>query len=286
MKKLLLASTALVMTAGVAAADVTLSGNARMGLIYDGNDFGFTSRARVIFTLSGETDGGLAFGASFRADQAGAANGGAFTGGMTGGSVFVSGDFGRLSMGDVSGAAEFIVGDLAGVGLTGLGDLNENLYLSNTAAGRNAARYDYTYDAFTFALSADEPRAATDVLAIGVGYNTDMFGVGIGYETAAGGLDHVIAYASGSFSGIDVKATYGRASAGGPSVDQYGLSVSGTFDATTVTAFGHRDFADNTHYGVGASYNLGGGASLRGGVVRIGGVANTTVADLGLNFSF
>ena len=77
MKKLLLATTALTLSAGVAAADpVSLSGDARMGLVYDGDDVKMTSRARVAFTLSGETDGGLAFGAGFRADNAATAAGG------------------------------------------------------------------------------------------------------------------------------------------------------------------------------------------------------------------
>jgi hypothetical protein len=75
MKKLLLATSILAGTAGLAAAEITLSGDARMGFlddfVYDGgdDDIGFTSRARVTFTFSGETDGGLSFGASFRADN-------------------------------------------------------------------------------------------------------------------------------------------------------------------------------------------------------------------------
>ncbi|MGL4413330.1 porin, partial [Roseinatronobacter monicus] len=90
MKKLLLATTALTLSAGVAAADVSLTGDARMGFIYDGDDVNLTSRARVTFTLSGETDTGMAFGGSFRADNAAGAAAG------TGGSVFISGAFGRL----------------------------------------------------------------------------------------------------------------------------------------------------------------------------------------------
>ena len=168
----LLATTALTLSAGVAAADVALSGNARMGVVYDGEDFGFNSRLRVQFTLSGETDGGLAFGGSIRADNAdGAGGGNVDTGGMTQGSVFISGEFGRLSMGDVAGAAEFIAGDLAGVGMTGLRFLNENTFLSN--ADRAAARYDYSIEGFTFALSADEPRASdTYAVAVGSHYTT------------------------------------------------------------------------------------------------------------------
>ena len=102
MKKLLLASTALVMTAGAAAAQVNLSGEARMGIAYDNGiangtvaspnntaKLQFTSRIRVTFSMSGETDSGLAFGASIRGDQFAAGNAG--NTGMTGGTVFIDG---------------------------------------------------------------------------------------------------------------------------------------------------------------------------------------------------
>jgi outer membrane protein OmpU len=132
MKKLLLATSILAGTAGLAAAEITLSGDARMGFldefVYDDeavDDIGFTSRARVAFTFSGETDGGLSFGASFRADNSSnAANG-------TAGSVFLSGAFGKISMGDVDGAALAAVGHVDGVGLTGLGDRNESAFIGN-----------------------------------------------------------------------------------------------------------------------------------------------------------
>ncbi|MEY4697508.1 MAG: hypothetical protein RIT14_1936, partial [Pseudomonadota bacterium] len=57
MKKILLATTILVGTAGFAAAEVALSGDARMGIVNNGTDTTFSSRARVSFTMSGETDG-------------------------------------------------------------------------------------------------------------------------------------------------------------------------------------------------------------------------------------
>ena len=133
MKKILLATTMLAATTGFAAAEVTLSGDARMGIISDfdnaltplvnESDLQFTSRARVKFTMSGSTDGGLEFGASFRAQDAVNASKG------TAGSVFISGAFGKLSMGDVDDAANAAVGQVSGVGLTGLGDLNEMTYI-------------------------------------------------------------------------------------------------------------------------------------------------------------
>ncbi|MEY4872790.1 MAG: hypothetical protein RLZZ563_2120, partial [Pseudomonadota bacterium] len=62
MKKILLATTMLAATAGFAAAEVSLSGDARMGITkVDGSDAVLNHRARVKFSLSGETDNGLSF---------------------------------------------------------------------------------------------------------------------------------------------------------------------------------------------------------------------------------
>ena len=142
MKKILLATTLLAATTGFAAAEVTLSGDARMGIIsnFDNaatllvneSDLQFTSRARVKFTLSGSTDGGLEFGASFRAQDAGAVTsvskgadgiagtaddivtvGGGAANGQAG-SVFISGAFGKLTMGDVDDAANSAIGQEIG----------------------------------------------------------------------------------------------------------------------------------------------------------------------------
>ena len=350
MKKLLLASTALVMSAGVAAADVALSGDARMGLIYDGSDVQMTSRARVTFTLSGETDAGLAFGASFRADNAtGAAAG-------TAGSVFISGDWGKLTMGDVAGAARAATGDLYGVGLTGLGDLNEVAYIDritndldgfiNTLLGAGGAGftvntglaalpralYEYSIDGFSIYASVGQmaksnsidvivPIPDTDAndvftfpganaslreLAIGASYSFDGFTGALGYEDTrikafgtSVSLKHLTGSAEYAMDGFKGKVFAGRASGdlgtllsgADTSRTQYGVSVEGSFDATTVTAFAHRTFFKENNYGIGASYDLGGGASLVGGVVRQGssvalGTASNTVADFGVAFSF
>ncbi|MCF3974181.1 porin [Paracoccus salsus] len=74
MKKALIASTALVLTAGVAAADVTISGYGRTGVIYyeDGlltggnNDSQIISRLRMNIDAATSTDQGVDFGARFR----------------------------------------------------------------------------------------------------------------------------------------------------------------------------------------------------------------------------
>ena len=341
MKKLLLASTALVMSAGVAAADVTVGGDGRMGLIYNGDDVQFTSRVRVSFTLSGETDAGMAFGGSIRADNAPGGTRG------TAGNVFVSGDFGKLSMGDVDGAALKAVGDLFFGSLTGLGDRQEMAYLSRSVSddastinvliddtilgilgtsNRPRALYEYSFDGFGIFVSIDNPAVQRDAdgnreislrnVAIGASYTFDGFTGGIGYEDLRFKFEgdddisakHLIASAMYEFDGFAVKAIAGRVGGDvgtllndtpGASRDQYGLSVRGTFDEVTVTAFANRNFF-TTDYGIGAAYDLGGGAALTGGIVRRGSSSNNLVnlngddvsfgsrtqADFGLTFRF
>ncbi|MEI2688029.1 MAG: porin [Cypionkella sp.] len=139
MKKILLATTILAASTGFASAEVALSGSAYMGLLNDfgaGDDTIFISRARVEFTLSGETDGGLAFGASFRADNA--RNGfGLSANNGTAGSVYISGAFGKLSMGDVDGAA------VCGCSPSLLRWLDQPGFVERTLAYRHRRRFCY-----------------------------------------------------------------------------------------------------------------------------------------------
>ena len=70
MKKVLFATTTLVATTGFAAADVTLSGLAQMGIQGGENvDTTFVQDIDVTFTMSGETDNGLTFGAAIDLDS-------------------------------------------------------------------------------------------------------------------------------------------------------------------------------------------------------------------------
>ena len=300
MNRILATTAILALSAGFASAEVTLSGDARMGII-GGNsvDTGFTSRARVKFSMSGTTDGGLEFGASFRADNAAddfdeaefgdGVNGGAESG--QAGEVHISGAFGKLSMGDVDGAAQSAVGQVSGVGLTGLGNLNEVLYY---AAGLDdadpTALYEYSTGSFTGYISVTNPGIGDTANAIGAKYSTDTFSVSLGYEDA-GAVDNVVLGGSATFGAVTAKLVYATADYGGPSIDQLAMSVDYTADALTVTGFyATTDFFgtnDDNRYGIGASYDLGGGASVVGGyAVNDTATADFSAFDLGLSFSF
>ena len=319
MKKLLLATSALVMTAGVASADNTaieLSGSARMGLVYDGTQNAgsgesyFSSRVRIVFTASGETDSGLAFGASVRADQSG--QGGASNGDST---VFISGAFGKLTMGDVGGASDALVGQTSGVGYGPNDGLQEISFVGTT---KTAVYYEYSAGSFTFGLGAGQiwaPSATggldtADELNIGVKYSAGNYSVALGWETTDGTIAAPAAFvvpAAGVVYAEDLLSLGGSATFGTTTLKArvsdsnitnkdttWSVSVDHVIGATTLTAF-YTDFGNTTvatstdtkHMGIGAAYDLGGGATVAGGIVRQDlSTGGNTFADVGLKFSF
>ena len=313
MKFILLATSAVALTAGFASAEVTLSGDARMGIIsgfdlaladdpltagvdeslIDESDLQFTSRARVKFTLSGSTDSGLEFGASFRADNAVGASAG------TAGSVFISGAFGKLSMGDVDGAANAAVGQVSGVGLTGLGDLNELQYDNggNFGSADPSALYEYSTGDLTFYASVTQPSATTDAYSIAAKYALGDYTVALAYEALENSLgdDFRDIYVGGTatFGAVTMKAIYGHeTSNAGFDQDQFAVSVDYNADALTLTAYYTDDSNIGTvvngfskAYGLGAAYDLGGGASVVGGYSH-NDTSNQDAYDLGVSMSF
>ena len=272
MKKILLATSLLVASTGFAAAEgVSVSGAARMGIVYDGTDTMFTSRVRVSFSMSGETDGGLSFGASVRADQSGQGNTA-----NNDSTVYISGAFGKLTMGDVDTAANALVGNVSGVGLTGLGDTNELGYLGQTDT---AVLYEGSSGALSYALSVGQLQSADETKSVAVKYSTDAFSVALGYEDSNAD-DQLSLGASASFGAATVKAVIADRDSWADT--HYALSVDYTTGASTITGF-YADHGAVEAFGVGMSYDLGGGAKVVGGIVDNG---VDTVADLGVSMSF
>ena len=302
MKKILLATTLIAASAGFAAAEVAVSGTARMGVTTNTatGDAQFSSRFRVIFTASGETDGGLSFGASVRNDQIG--TGGTANGDST---VYISGAFGKMTMGDTGNASDALLGQVSGVGYTSLGSMNELAFLAKDTTG---ALYEYSAGALTFAVGAGQANvtpvvvgtaraAGFDAMSVAAKYATDAYSIGLAYESSTGGtvaapvdLSQVTLFGSATFSGATVKA---KIVDGDASTDtRYAVSVDYAINGIGLTAYyaDHQDAGtiigglNGAAYGVGASYDLGGGATVAGGVARNEG--NDTVMDLGVKMSF
>lgn len=165
MKKVLLTSTALVAFAGAAAAEVTISGWAEMGVI-GGSDqtTQFWNDVDVDFTMTGETDGGLTFGANVDLDTAAedTKNMGNTRGEINDFSVFVSGEWGTVTMGDVDGAMDWAIAGPDSWGNPGSIDDSEtehwgrhDQYLDGSYDGQ-VLRYDYSFNDFGFAVSLEQ----------------------------------------------------------------------------------------------------------------------------------
>lgn len=313
MKHLLLATSALVATTGFAAAEISLSGSARMGIIDDFGDVGaqFTSRVRFGVAASGETDGGLSFGASMRIDQSG--QGGTENDDSV---VFMSMGGHKLSMGDVDGAANAAIGQVSAVGLTDLGSLNEVTYISNGGTdwggdgnvtglddiADTSVLYEYATGDFTLYLSSTQVDRSVggEAMSVAAKYSTGAYSVAIGYEQLDA-FDNFLweQYSLGgsaTFGAVTFKAIYidGTLNVGGD-WKQYAVSVDYVADALTLTAFAASDedvrpfdiggSGNAEAYGIGAAYDLGGGAKVMGGYAK-NQTDDESAYDFGLSFSF
>ncbi|MFC3571377.1 porin [Paracoccus simplex] len=331
MKKVLFATSALVMTAGVAAAEVAVSGDGRMGMIYDGNDVQFSSRARVKFTLTGESDAGLSFGGAFRVDQEsdytagnGATERSAARG--TAGSVWISGTYGKLSMGDVVSASEAAIGDLYEIGYTDgefSGDIEELWFL--TGDGENEDQgpsilYEYTINNISLFASASDGSdnrqcgvgavvgydatcnvAGDDVesdtaYSVAAKYEGSNFWASLSYSKW-GDASEIGLGAEGSFNNFAVKGVYLSYEDRFFGLDEMkytaGLGASYQMDAILVEGFWRQDKYDL--FGGDSekfdAFGIGAEYDLGGGAVLAGGIIDSdyledTVADMGIKFSF
>jgi len=266
------------------------------------------NRMRVKFAGSGETDGGLAYGASFKAHESAGASSGTL------GSQYISGAFGKISMGDLNGADEQMVGDVAGVGFSGAGSHELTSYQSNA---HNLA-YSISMAGVSFAASTDLARGADSTKtgsnsAMGLKWSGDMGGasVSIGVGTSKIGDEAQDSMsASVSMGGLTIKAVSSTNDNGGvdasteakgttalvysrgldenaqPDTDQTSLSLSYAMDSLTVSAYTRTVSTSGTtdidYSGVGFAYDLG-GASLKAGFVD---ADNISVMDFGVTFSF
>jgi outer membrane protein OmpU len=270
MKRTLFATTAAVaMAATTAAADVTVFGDARLGLCYNvlrngdiipdqvtsiGGEEAETDEIRAIarvrfgVRMTGETPTGITFGATIRADNAiGGAGGGAA--GNTAGNAFVSGIFGTLTYGDTNSAHQQHAGDLPEIGLTGLGFFNELPYKGNRyhlsedpATGdvlsfRPIVRYDFDVAGFGVSLSTD-----SELNDIGVGasfggeFAGGTFSIGGGYYDDSF-FEQWVAGISGGFAGFTGNVVYTNVDGG---LETIGVGLGTTFADIGFNAYYNR----------------------------------------------
>lgn len=319
MKKILLLSTMIVGTAGMAAADLRLSGGARFGVLYDGsgtNAAGVAVDSETMvtnrFTLNidgtAEADNGLSFFARvrIRGDNTNTGDGIPNNSNVSAPRIGVTYGSFTVAVGNILGALESTPGLYDGaVGLTGLGwnNLPTNAAeigkfrwdsFSSGGAGANGIEAIYSGGAFTghISFSANDVVSPTvDRLAINVAYSFGDWTVALAHQDGFADADTMtLVTVAGSFGDFGVGLAYsdndGKNSA---------TRINGSYTfggGTTVTAFATivgsgavlaSGDSMSDAYGLGFTHSLG-GATLAGGVAR--GFDDRTVADFGVRFNF
>jgi len=295
MKKLLIASTALVATAGMAAADITMSGYAEIGMRDAGGAVGMEmhSDMDIGFKLSGATDNGLTFGASIDLDEV--AGGIASTGGPH--AVHVSGAFGTLTMGDTDGALDKANAEVAA--LTTIADDHSTHAGYNGGAGLDAGdilRYDTTYAGFgiSASIAQSDVAVANDVIAYGVTTTLGTVAVSAAFQDN-NTQDITAVSAKTTVGGLGMTVNYSEASMGtaATSYEHSGFGLNYTMSGVNLHAnYGSFDFDNGTSadgFGLAANYGLGGGATVMvgyGNGTAQGATADVTTFSVGLGLSF
>lgn len=311
MKKLLIASTALIAVAGAAAAEtgVKIGGMGRFGLVnYSGNGPGVSDTrvdARLRFNIDAttETDSGVTFGGRIRMQW----DDGATNAGLSAARLNVGYEGLNVEVGNANTAfdsAALLYNSEIGYVSSSSGNSRSNFYSFSSGAlpgtdymGLFAS---YSMNGFTGMVSYATPDQSTSTnvdeeLSIALAYENDQFAVSAAYADSGAGVDgNDVWFLGGAYKGL-ANTTIGL-----NYIDE-GIDGAGVSLGSTIVAYAHynmnngvtlkgyisnNDYVGNstdTAYGIGADYDLG-GATLAGGVQR--DYAEETYVDFGVRFDF
>jgi len=297
MKKILLTTTALTMLAGAAAADISLSGSGRIGIFSKAGVSSVTHRFRINANASGETDGGLTFGAYVRMNM----NGGA-VGAIGAPRLYIGNGMATLTVGNAGGAIA-TAGNIWGCGIGFRGDCDDMAAGGNSfnwvshssgGAGASVVRLDFALGSANISISggaasgvrrdADGVLIADGDTEIAANFQMGTASVGIGYDSGTGAAGGTL---------LNVSADAGSVTIGG----QFAMSNGTTgYMGTIKTAMGAGSLyagfgnqlnggatATRAAYFVSYTQSLGGGANAS---VSVRSVAGAVTTDAGITFGF
>ncbi|UWQ28911.1 porin [Leisingera sp. M523] len=275
MKKVLFATTALIATAGMAAAEVKISGYGRFGLDYNEanktvvgrSETNITSRLRFTFDASTETDGGVTVGARARA-QFENRDGAPGTGVFNGAQFHVAYGGLRVNVGNIWGAIDNMPGFYletrsVGIGIDGAGfnSLVTNVAgngfdwdtYTSAAAGRNGIEALYSAGGFSGHLSYSQANGGTvagsangtERTAVHVAYTFGDWTAALGYQDSnVATEDKLVFTVAGDLGQFGVRLAYGNnmdaVTVGGVAQDVDKITLAGNVElgaASTLVAF-------------------------------------------------
>ena len=300
MKKVLFATTALVATASVAAADVTFSGYGRFGVLYTDvggvDDTNVTSRFRLQIDATAESDAGVTFGGRVRLEGEERDAAGGTRAQFNGVRYFARSGGLEVGVGNIFGALESMPGQYPiDIGLTGhqydytaFGG-NGDAYSSGGLGsdGSNGVEVLYTIGDFTVHVSASD---TSDRIAAYAAYTYSGWTFALGAQDSDNTADtELTASVGGSFGIADVTLAYADNGTRGDRIVLAGRVDVGA--ATNIEAYvADADEWIDTSFGIDFNHDLGGGTSLRGGVSTGGSLSTATdsgtAIDMGVRFNF
>lgn len=314
MKKALIASTALVLSAGIAAADVTISGSGRFGLVYFDPDVPGTdgesqieNRLRFNIDASKETDAGVKFGGRIRLqyEQGDTIEGGEGAAELNAAMLYAEASGFRVEVGNVNTAFDSMStlynAELGYIGSTfgGYAQASYTSYRSNpySPAQSNRVGIFASYSVgdlvarVSYVTPDQTPNVDTeDEISVSFDYATGPFKVGLGFAKSGNFVeDNDIFALTGEYALNDTT------NIGLQLVDNGDIA-----DSSTITIYGNKAFGplsvgaylasndddaneDDIAVGIGAGYDLG-GATVAGTIQQ--GYNGETYADVGVTFSF
>ena len=302
-----LISAALFFLATSTSAEVSLSGEGKLGLSYERqpagsatNEWGVISSANVKFSLSGETDNEMIgeYGANFTLDADESTTDGTLNNPFV---VYVgsaAGPFGKIEAGSDLGAGDKKSGGLGDPGLNGIGvdDIAEAYY----GGSGKKLRYDKEIAGAGIAISVD----LEDAWAIGAEYDiSDALTIGAGYDrhevtsaahsdvndlnTLSFGMIGELGQISGGFLYSSRSTTVPSKETSVPDKSAYGLEVGYSLGDTKFSAIYARNdegsVGGTQGWGVGIAHDLGGGLSFKG---AYGDVDDVAKANFGFLMAF
>lgn len=321
MKKVLLASTALIGFAGMAAAEVTLSGSGRFGIVY--TDDGTTSdtilshRLRLNIDASTETDSGVKFGGRIRLqyDNGDTVDAGEGAAEVNAAMLYAETAGFRFELGNANTAFDSLAtlynAELGFISSTtgsyslfsfdsytsspyAVSDENRLGLFASYSVGNLVARVSYIdYDQTGANVNGKENETG-----IALDYTAGAYKLGFGYVTNAAGADGYDVWALLGEYALNDATNIGLQFIGEDGIDPDGFEnndMTYTLYGNTKLASGiglgafvsgvssDVTYANDYAIGVGANYDLG-GATIAGTIQQ--GFDDSTYADLGINFSF
>jgi len=313
----------------MASAEVRISGYGRFGLDYNDSNsrtgtpgFGgrtgvsetnITSRLRLQFDMTSETDAGVTLGARFRA-QAESRDGTPRDAVFNGARFFANVGGFTLGVGNINGGFESMPGmylptRAVGTGIDGMGFhshvgnvdrafFNWDSYESD-GPGRNGIEVIFSNAGFTGHLSYSRQNDTVSTpgverLAGHISYTFGDWTAALGIQDSnVVGEDKTAFSVTGDFGNFGVGLAYAdNQDASGPGNDVGKFRLYGDYDigaASTIllwitSADNPNTPVDGESYGAHYSYDLGGGASFEAGIVRTSASVNQVQA--GVYFSF